>query len=344
MDSMKKKMQEMKLNAALVSPPWMKGKTHAKRGRTRKGSAQKNTSDSNAHREEEKQEQSALEKIWERSGARMASPSYEDVKPLDGGVAIDASYDGVHGRSLCQSIFESFDESESLLPRAYEGLKRTNVNIGAWECDEDAGTCTRQVSYTSPPSGSVKTDYDSFETQTIQSPAPGVCLIDALVSTPTVRFGTTFKVRADTHIHTRSCVEACIHHGASVSLILVFHIVSACVRVCVSPSSMNFVLPMDTVRAHSCVYVCVCVCVISLQTSVRYIIERPDGEERIEDTTAFTPARTAPGTRTGDRMNVSFDVVWTGRKPLLAAPIKRAIKRAVYRNFGIFTSQFPGAG
>ena len=109
---------------------------------------------------------------------------------------------------------------------------------------------------------------------------------------------------------------------------------------------MNFVLPMDTVRAHSCVYVCVCVCVcvISLQTSVRYIIERPDGEERIEDTTAFTPARTAPGTRTGDRMNVSFDVVWTGRKPLLAAPIKRAIKRAVYRNFGIFTSQFPGAG
>ena len=136
----------------------------------------------------------------------MASPSYEDVKPLDGGVAIDASYDGVHGRSLCQSIFESFDESESLLPRAYEGLKRTNVNIGAWECDEDAGTCTRHVSYTSPPSGSVKTDYDSFETQTIQSPAPGVCLIDALVSTPTVRFGTTFKVRADTHTHRKALV------------------------------------------------------------------------------------------------------------------------------------------
>ena len=109
---------------------------------------------------------------------------------LAGGVAVEGLFSSYKNRNLCRAIFEDFSLSRSLLPKLYRALGRSQVTIGSWDCHK--GACHREVMYMAPGSKRTKGPYMSYDTQTLTSPADGVCVLDSKVRTPTVPYGDKF--------------------------------------------------------------------------------------------------------------------------------------------------------
>ena len=125
---------------------------------------------------------------------------------LRGGMLLKNNY--VVKRPLCQLLFDDEGNLGSNFYATYllaSGKK--NIVAGRWQCEDDS-TCTRDLSYDHIVRDGAKVDKNGcplvrkvynvhkvFETQTMYSPSDGVCVVDSIVSSPEVPFGSVFSTR-----------------------------------------------------------------------------------------------------------------------------------------------------
>jgi len=148
-------------------------------------------------------------RIYKRASTSKEESSFEmkkDTVPssLQGGMIHQKKYSAeTHTPPLCQILFDA--DGDNLYIEHLLQTGKQNVMVGEWKCDGDANVCTRDLSYDHVLDFKPKhvNDHDVsktgihrvFETQTLYSPADGVCVVDAVVSGPDMPFGKVFSTK-----------------------------------------------------------------------------------------------------------------------------------------------------